>query len=207
MWVPVVVYVFVFGFVFPHSNTFYILRSNAIKFTPEGHVGIKLYVIPEPPFAQEELHQKSKANQSTTNAAIKGNHHQSTTSHTSISDQKGFHGNDNEPGTPVNCGNSMDADSEEQHPQVPETTVWIRCDVYDTGIGIPGMLLVPTNVCCHFTYSVLYRVLIMSCFYYTENALPTLFKKYMQVSADHARKYGGTGLGLAICKQLVKQYI
>lgn len=37
----------------------------------------------------------------------------------------------------------------------------------------------------------------------TEHALPTLFKKYMQVSADHARKYGGTGLGLAICKQLV----
>jgi signal transduction histidine kinase len=30
-----------------------------------------------------------------------------------------------------------------------------------------------------------------------------LFKKYMQASADHARKYGGTGLGLAICKQLV----
>lgn len=25
----------------------------------------------------------------------------------------------------------------------------------------------------------------------------------MQVSVDHARKYGGTGLGLAICKQLV----
>ncbi|KAK1588586.1 hypothetical protein Q3G72_024781 [Acer saccharum] len=43
--------------------------------------GIKLYVIPEPPFAQEELHQKSKANQSTTNAAIEENHHQSTTSH------------------------------------------------------------------------------------------------------------------------------
>ncbi|KAK4840185.1 hypothetical protein QYF36_002455 [Acer negundo] len=101
---------------------------------PEGHVGIKLYVIPEPPFAQEELHQKSIANQSTTNAAIWENHHQSTTSHTSISDQKGFHGNDNEPVTPVNCGNSMDGDSEEQPPQVPETTVWIRCDVYGTGI-------------------------------------------------------------------------
>lgn len=40
-------------------------------------------------------------------------------------------------------------------------------------------------------------------FFLTENALPTLFKRYMQVSADHARKYGGTGLGLAICKQLV----
>ncbi|CAD5331348.1 unnamed protein product [Arabidopsis thaliana] len=37
-----------------------------------------------------------------------------------------------------------------------------------------------------------------------ENALPCLFKKYMQASADHARKYGGTGLGLAICKQLVE---
>lgn len=37
----------------------------------------------------------------------------------------------------------------------------------------------------------------------TEHAIPNLFKKYMQVSADHARKYGGTGLGLAICKQLV----
>ncbi|OVA03671.1 Signal transduction response regulator [Macleaya cordata] len=68
---------------------------------------------------------------------------------------------------------SVDGDMEtHRHPH--EKTVWIRCDVYDTGIGIP------------------------------ENAIPTLFKKYMQVSADHARKYGGTGLGLAICKQLVE---
>lgn len=36
-----------------------------------------------------------------------------------------------------------------------------------------------------------------------ENAISNLFKKYMQVGADTARKYGGTGLGLAICKQLV----
>ncbi|XP_068649361.1 histidine kinase 5-like [Aristolochia californica] len=55
-----------------------------------------------------------------------------------------------------------------------DAVVWLRCDVYDTGIGIP------------------------------EKGLPTLFRKYMQVSADHARKYGGTGLGLAICKQLVE---
>ncbi|XP_068653656.1 histidine kinase 5-like [Aristolochia californica] len=60
----------------------------------------------------------------------------------------------------------------QHHPQ--DAVVWLHCDVYDTGIGIP------------------------------EKALPTLFKKYMQVSADHARKYGGTGLGLAICKQLVE---
>ncbi|XP_071703210.1 histidine kinase 5-like [Rutidosis leptorrhynchoides] len=55
-----------------------------------------------------------------------------------------------------------------------ETVVWLRCDVKDTGIGIP------------------------------EIALPNLFKKYMQAGADTARKYGGTGLGLAICKQLVE---
>nr|XP_043627507.1 histidine kinase 5 [Erigeron canadensis] len=59
-------------------------------------------------------------------------------------------------------------------PKSHETVVWIRCDVQDTGIGIP------------------------------ETALPSLFKKYMQAGADTARKYGGTGLGLAICKQLVE---
>ncbi|XP_056846892.1 histidine kinase 5-like [Raphanus sativus] len=88
------------------------LISNAIKFTHQGKVGIKLKVVSEPSFATDK----------------------------------------------------------EQN----ETSVWICCDVYDTGIGIP------------------------------ENALPCLFKKYMQASADHARKYGGTGLGLAICKQLVE---
>ncbi|XP_023768624.1 histidine kinase 5 [Lactuca sativa] len=63
---------------------------------------------------------------------------------------------------------------EENEPQSHETVVWIRCDIKDTGIGIP------------------------------ETALPNLFKKYMQAGADTARKYGGTGLGLAICKQLVE---
>ncbi|KAG5408228.1 hypothetical protein IGI04_004616 [Brassica rapa subsp. trilocularis] len=100
------------------------LISNAIKFTHQGKVGIKLKVIPEPSFAN---------------------------------------------------GLELNADAEEQNGLTEtETSVWIRCDVYDTGIGIP------------------------------ENALPCLFKKYMQASADHARKYGGTGLGLAICKQLVE---
>ncbi|KAL4565033.1 hypothetical protein LXL04_029115 [Taraxacum kok-saghyz] len=65
-----------------------------------------------------------------------------------------------------------DIDMDESESQ--ETVVWIRCDVQDTGIGIP------------------------------ETALPSLFKKYMQAGADTARKYGGTGLGLAICKQLVE---
>ncbi|CAI0438642.1 unnamed protein product [Linum tenue] len=84
---------------------------------------------------------------------------------------------DNEPRTPVKNENTRDRGGEEEEEEechVQETTVWLRCDVYDTGIGIP------------------------------ENALPNLFKKYMQASTDHARKYGGTGLGLAICKQLVE---
>nr|XP_043607244.1 histidine kinase 5-like [Erigeron canadensis] len=63
---------------------------------------------------------------------------------------------------------------EKNEPHSHETVVWIRCDVKDTGIGIP------------------------------ETALPNLFKKYMQAGTDTARKYGGTGLGLAICKQLVE---
>ncbi|KAL2926266.1 putative histidine kinase 1 [Bienertia sinuspersici] len=71
-------------------------------------------------------------------------------------------------------GGEPSSKDEERHTVTFPTTVWIRCEVYDTGIGIP------------------------------EHALPTLFKKYMQASADHARKYGGTGLGLAICKQLVE---
>ncbi|MBA0807061.1 hypothetical protein Gohar_022889 [Gossypium harknessii] len=157
------------------------LISNAIKFTHEGKVGVKLYVVPEPPFAKEGSQNGSAgstANQSTTN--VPKEETCTSTSQTS-SDQRGFHGKKHEGscqdrsqskrGTPVTNGT---IDVTEEQAELPETTVWIRCDVYDTGIGIP------------------------------EHALPTLFKKYMQVSADHARKYGGTGLGLAICKQLVE---
>ncbi|XP_022751818.1 histidine kinase 5-like [Durio zibethinus] len=158
------------------------LISNAIKFTHEGKVGVKLYVVPEPPFAEEGSRCRSNgsnANQSTTNVAKEGT---CTSASQTSRDQKSFHGTkregscqyhsrSDEPGTPVMHGT---IDGDEEQAELPETTVWIRCDVHDTGIGIP------------------------------ENALPTLFKKYMQVGADHARKYGGTGLGLAICKQLVE---
>ncbi|XVF48216.1 hypothetical protein PTKIN_Ptkin03bG0172000 [Pterospermum kingtungense] len=157
------------------------LISNAIKFTHEGKVGIKLYVVPELPFAKEGSQQgsdASTANQSTPDVEKEGT---CTLFSRTSSDQKGFNGKKHEgscqnhslsePGTPVMNGTIGET---EEQAESPETTVWICCDVHDTGIGIP------------------------------ENALPTLFKKYMQVSADHARKYGGTGLGLAICKQLVE---
>ncbi|XVF89459.1 hypothetical protein PTKIN_Ptkin19aG0132000 [Pterospermum kingtungense] len=158
------------------------LISNAIKFTHEGKVGVKLYVVPEPPFAKEGYQDRSDvstAKQSTTNLAKE---ERCTSMSQTSSDHKGFHGKKRESscqnhslsdelGTPVTNGT---IDGDEEQAEIPVTTVWICCDVYDTGIGIP------------------------------EKALPTLFKKYMQVSADHARKYGGTGLGLAICKQLVE---
>lgn len=61
-------------------------------------------------------------------------------------DQNDFHGHSDqnhslcdEPRTPVRSEAMMGGDIDEQS-HSPETTVWIRCDVYDTGIGIPGML-------------------------------------------------------------------
>ncbi|XP_057766788.1 histidine kinase 5-like [Salvia miltiorrhiza] len=140
------------------------LISNAIKFTHEGKVGINLYVVPEPSNVAEQGSEKNSRDQSTASANTNG------------------HANDNsasceEPelnNTPCDQdGDQMDEDKESRT-KPEERVVWIRCDVYDTGIGIP------------------------------EHAMSTLFKKYMQVGADTARKYGGTGLGLAICKQLVE---
>nr|XP_027190042.1 histidine kinase 5-like isoform X2 [Cicer arietinum] len=142
------------------------LIGNSIKFTHEGKVGINLYVVQEPTFTKDEGTLKITSGHSTISVnVVKEKKYLSTTPQN--------HGFNDECRSPVKSECSMNGDTEDQHHST-ETTVWIRCDVYDTGIGIP------------------------------ENAIHSLFKRYMQVSVDHARKYGGTGLGLAICKHLVE---
>ncbi|CAN6460154.1 unnamed protein product [Victoria cruziana] len=158
------------------------LISNAIKFTHEGKVGINLYVIPEQdcPGKDRGSHESSlSADQdddcSEVTVAIACHGCQQASSYqVDKEDKNQYYGLSEGFGPSKNKVLSLsDAYKEKLH--CPDgTIVWLGCDVYDTGIGIP------------------------------EKALPTLFKKYMQVGADHARKYGGTGLGLAICKQLVE---
>ncbi|XP_038984870.1 histidine kinase 5-like [Phoenix dactylifera] len=148
------------------------LISNAIKFTHEGKVGINLHAVSKQcPGCQERHNQGLTAALQSTRLAK-----ENSSETQSYIDRESSHCS--------TCQNNLDQNSTEKHHLTNEDTekhnqqyekiVWLRCEVYDTGIGIP------------------------------EKALPSLFKKYMQASADHARKYGGTGLGLAICKQLVE---
>lgn len=57
-------------------------------------------------------------------------------------DQEGIKENhviNDEPITPKRIVNSLEGDESQSNPQ--ESTVWLCCDVYDTGIGIPGKSL------------------------------------------------------------------
>lgn len=127
------------------------LCSNAVKFTHEGKVGIKLYVVPTPSWVKEEgCNKKSDAEQLTSpeNGVKEEN---KPTSQTNC-DRKAHHGNGNcsyqnhshgdEPRTPNKTETPKTGDMDQEQSHSPETTVWIRCDVYDTGIGIPGMLFI-----------------------------------------------------------------
>ncbi|GKV03066.1 hypothetical protein SLEP1_g15434 [Rubroshorea leprosula] len=104
-------------------------------------VGIKLDVVPEPPFVKEASQHSSTADKSTTDVPKEG---KCASKSQTNGDQNGVHGKKHggschrhqldEPRFLVNIGT---LDSDEEQTQLPETTVWICCDVYDTGIGIP----------------------------------------------------------------------
>lgn len=93
---------------------------------------------------QEGCHQKLDADQPVTQE--NGQKENQPTSQTT-GDPKSYHSHSNgscqnhsdEPRTPSKTETPRTEDTDEQSHSA-ETTVWIRCDVYDTGIGIPGML-------------------------------------------------------------------
>ncbi|CAL5439811.1 unnamed protein product [Camellia sinensis] len=128
------------------------LISNAIKFTHEGKVGMKLYVVLALSLGMEEgSNQKITVDRSTVSVNVHEQDKYISLSQ-SCCDQKGFHEEkhgkgpyknhtlDDEPKTLVRNGASIDG-GEENHLQPDETIVWICCDVYDTGIGIPEVEL------------------------------------------------------------------
>jgi len=108
-----------------------IFCSNAVKFTHQGVVGIRLFVA-KAPYSGEgdhksvETHRGSKEKGSSGQRYLEApyeNHH--------IFDE------------PRTLGKGGEA--------VSPAIVWLRCDVYDTGIGIPGSntasILLSAHVC------------------------------------------------------------
>lgn len=59
--------------------------------------------------------------------------------------------------------------------EISKDEVLFRCEVHDTGVGIP------------------------------KNRRDRIFQKFSQADVSTTRKFGGTGLGLAICKELVEK--
>ena len=86
-------------------------------------------MVPEPSDINEQGSEKKSQDQSTDSANTNGNGHAiNSTSHEEPELRN------------TSCdqnGDQMDRDKEGRK-KAEERVVWIRCDVYDTGIGIPG---------------------------------------------------------------------
>lgn len=114
----------------PLNSIVYMLYSNAIKFTHEGKVGVKLYVIPEPSWVKEDGVQQNSKTENGVN--------EDKPSSQTNNNREGYHAHSDCPYQ--NHSHNDEAKNPIDQPDIPETTAWIRCDIKDTGIGIPGML-------------------------------------------------------------------
>lgn len=116
------------------------MDSNAVKFTHEGKVGVKLSVVPEPECIKaDECHKKSITDQLTNGSTRLTD---SPTSE-SCSNENGIQ-TEQARKDPDESGllNDNNKSPDEEHKHSSGLTVWIRCDVYDSGIGIPGIIYV-----------------------------------------------------------------
>lgn len=101
-------------------------NSNAIKFTHEGKVGIKLYVVPEPRNLSKQKSWKASADQSAHSANTRKDLGEVICDNSEVKKM-------------LNDPDRDETPMEEDKADPQEQLVWIRCDVYDTGIGIPGI--------------------------------------------------------------------
>lgn len=133
-----------------HASMWYLFDSNAIRFTREGKVGINLYVIHDPCACKQGDFPRITYTDEQTGPLNESKDRKFLLTSQSRSDQKDFDGkkheespyrihvHNDETRIPLQDGASENAERGEYPPK--ETTLWIQCDVYDTGIGIPGTI-------------------------------------------------------------------
>lgn len=129
----------VFAWVVSKILSFIYICSNAIKFTHEGKVGINLRVVPE-----NSRHGVGHQSVVSTEEPIEENSSAAPQSscgpeltHIQMCGEDQYGSSEGGPGTSTKMEALIDEDREKHH-HPHEMIVWLCCDVYDTGIGIPG---------------------------------------------------------------------